>query len=229
MAEVLGIGCSHGPGIIGPLERGGHYLRQHLEEDETPAHLKDPRNWPKKMQEEWGDDQGIGYARKYQEILQPAYRQARKAIDAFNPDFVLIFGDDQYEVLKEDLLLPFAIFAIDEVVCGGGRAEGKTWTIKGHREAGNHIAAELIQRGFDVGCSCKLCNRDDYGHAFTSTIQYLDQEGKGFGHRVVPFSINCYGRYMRIPGPNRAPIRGRILVDDEDPPPPSPMPWRTYD
>src|SRR5438046_6691793 len=104
MGEILGIGCSHGPGIVGPLERGAHYLRQHLLEDETPAHMKDPKNWPPQMREEWGEDEGISFAARYQGILQPGYRQARAALDEFNPDFIVIFGDDQYEVFKEDCL-----------------------------------------------------------------------------------------------------------------------------
>jgi hypothetical protein len=227
MGEILGVGCSHGPGIIGPPETLTEiYLKLNLASDLTPAHMKDPRNWPAKMREEWADDEGMAFARAYQAKLQPAYREARAAIDAFQPDFVLIFGDDQYEVFQEDLIPPFAIFAIDEVVCGKG--EG-SWKMKGHREAGNHLARGLIQRGFDVGCSWKLHNREDYGHAFTSTIQYLDQDRQGFNHPVIPFSINCYGSHMRIPGPNRNPIRGRILEDDDDPPPPSPLAWRTYD
>jgi len=198
-----------------------------LKSELTPAHMKDPANWPAKMREEWADDGGLAYAKAYQAKLHPAYRKARQAIDEFNPDFVLIFGDDQYEAFKEDLLPPFALFAIDEVECGEGR--GDTFVVKGHREAGNHIVAKLIERGFDIGCSWQLRNRADYGHAFTSTIQYLDQDKTGFDHKVIPFSINCYGRYMRIPGPNRKPIRGRILVEDVDPPPPAPMPWRVYD
>src|SRR5438067_8649644 len=169
MAEVLGIGCSHGPGIVGPLERGAHYLRQHLQEDETPAHLKDPRNWPKQMQEEWGDDEGIAFAARYQDILQPGYRAARAALDAFNPDFVVMFGDDQYEIFKEDCIPPFCVFAIDEV---GGRPRGRDsgtepMVIKGHRDAGNHIAKELIRSGFDVSTAWRLHHEENYGHAVT--------------------------------------------------------------
>lgn len=229
MSEILGIGCSHGPGIFGPPEVLTEiYLKLNLRSELTPAHLKDPKNWPAKMREEWGDDEGLAFCRAYQATLQAAYQKARAAIDAFNPDFVLIFGDDQYEVFREDLLPPWAIFAIDEVVCGGERGGGKPLTIRGHREAANRIAAELIRAGFEVGCSWELRNQEGYGHAFTSTVQYLSQE-RAFDYPVIPFSINCYGRYLRIPGPNRHPIRGRILVDDTDPPPPSPMPWRTYD
>ena len=153
MGEILGIGCSHGPGILGPPETLLEiYLKFNLKSELTPAHLKDPKSWPAQMQEEWGDDEGLSFAKAYQAKLQPAYRKARAAIDAFKPDFVLIFGDDQYEVFQEDLLPPFAIFAIDEVVCGGSqRGGGKPWTMKGHRDAGNHIAAGLIRSGFDVG------------------------------------------------------------------------------
>lgn len=230
MGEMLGIGCSHGPGIIGPPEVLTEvYLKLNLKSELTPAHMKDPQNWPAKMREEWADDEGMAFARAYQAKLQPAYRRARAAIDAFNPDFVVMFGDDQYEVFKEDVLPPFAIFAIDAVECAKPRGEGGTFTIKGHREAGNHLTRELIRSGFDVACSWKLHNRPDYGHAFTSTVQYLDMDSRGFHHPVVPFSVNCYGSDMRIPGPGRVPIRGRILDDVEDPPPPSPPPWRCYD
>src|SRR5712692_5624418 len=166
MGEFLGIGCSHGPGITGPAETLTEiYLKFNLKSDLTPAHMKDPRNWPPKMQEEWADDEGLAFSKAYQAKLQPAYREARAAIDAFSPDFVVVFGDDQYEVFQEDLLPPFALFAIDEVECAGRGGQGP-FTMKGHREAGNHLARELIRSGFDVGCSWKLKNREDYGHAF---------------------------------------------------------------
>lgn len=234
MGEILGIGCSHGPGIIGPPEVLTEvYLKLNLKSNLTPAHMKDPKNWPPKMREEWADDEGLAFAQAYQAKLQPAYREARAAIDAFNPDFVLIFGDDQYEVFKEDLIPPFAVFAIDEVECALPRAEGGTFVMKGHKEAGNHLARELIRRGFEVACSWKLPERQGdghrpgYGHAFTSTVQYLDMDRKGFSHRVVPFSVNCYGSDMRVSSLN--PVRGRLLDDVKEPPPPSPMPWRCYD
>lgn len=233
MAEMLGIGCSHGPGIVGPLERGGHYLRQHLQEDETPADLKDPKNWPKQMQEEWGDDEGIAYAKKYQEILQPAYRKARAAIDEFNPDFVLIFGDDQYECLLEDLLLPFNVFAIDEVegVMRGADTGGGSARILGHKEAAGYLVKELVNSGFEVGCSWKLPHRDMYGHAFTTTLRYLDLDNQGWGYRLVPFAVNCYGSDLRVPNEQYPDPRGigRRLENVKVPPPPAPVPWRCYD
>ncbi|HZT06265.1 MAG TPA: hypothetical protein VFC51_04495 [Chloroflexota bacterium] len=229
MGEILGIGCSHGPGIVGPPEvLTDIYLKLNLKSELTPAHMKDPANWPAKMREEWADDEGMAFARAYQAKLQPAYRKAREAIDAFRPDFVVMFGDDQYEVFREDVLPPFAVFAIDRVECGGARG-GAPITLLGHRDAGNHITRELIRQGFDVACSWKLSNRQDYGHAFTTTVQYLDMDKRGFPHPLVPISINCYGADMRIPGYGAEPVRGRLIEDKKEPPPPAPMAWRCYD
>ena len=230
MGEMLGVGCSHGPGIVGPPKTlTDIYLTMNLASDLTPAHMKDPKNWPAKMREEWADDEGMAFARDYQAKLQPAYREARQAIDEFNPDFVLIFGDDQYEVFQEDLLPPFAIFGVDEVECKWPRGRDGSFTLKGNRSAATYIARELIKKGFDVGTSWKLHNREDYGHAFTTTVQYLDMDQEGWDFATIPFSINCYGSDMRIPGYSGKPIRGRIIERPADPPPPSPMAWRCYD
>jgi len=37
-------------------------LRRNLQSELTPAHLKGPKNWPKKMQEKWGSDEGMAFA-----------------------------------------------------------------------------------------------------------------------------------------------------------------------
>lgn len=244
MAEILGVGCSHGPGIAGPPETLTEvFLKHNLKNPATPAHLKDPKNWPAKMQEEWADDEGMAYARAYQAKLQSGYRGARAAIDAFDPDFVVIFGDDQYEVFHEDCLPPFAVFAMDDVQCarraGGGGGlplpykmpDMPPFTVKGHKEAGNHIARRLIRAGFDVATCWKFVRRDSYGHAFASTVEYLDLDDRGFPYPVVPIAVNCYGSDMRIPRPDveRNPGRVRELRPDEEEAPPSPMPWRCYD
>jgi hypothetical protein len=181
------------------------------------------------MQEEWGNDEGLSTARKYCDGLVSAYRAARGRMDSFKPDFVLIFGDDQYENFKEDLLPPFCIFAVKEAI--ESRRRGRPITIRGHSEAGNHIARELIRRGFDVGCSWRLRQQSGYGHAFTTTIRALDPEGAGFPYPVVPVSVNCYGSDLRVPNEKYLDAQrlGRRFEDVPVPPPPSPMPWRCYD
>jgi len=172
MGEVLGIGCTHGPHLAMSDERMADvYFRKNLNSDLTPAEWKDPRNWPPRMREEWGNDEGVAAAQAHRAELVKGFRAARAALDAFKPDFVLIFGDDQYENFHEDIIPPFCVYALEEVECrtrrgGPGSATEDTLLVKGHKDAGNHIARHLIAGGFDVACSWKLHHMDQLGHAF---------------------------------------------------------------
>jgi hypothetical protein len=55
MAEILGIGCPHGPHMRFTDETMANcYFRINLRNTKTPAALRDPENWPAKMRAEWG-------------------------------------------------------------------------------------------------------------------------------------------------------------------------------
>jgi hypothetical protein len=232
MAEILGIGLSHAPHLQFTDHDMSNILRRLLKGDRIPAEMKDPRNWPEQMRREWSDDEGLGSARQHRAELVEGLRKVRAAIDAFRPDFVLIWGDDQYENFHEDLLTPFCAFAFDEVLCApfkqsdGLGASANVWNepsdkvlrLSGHREAAVFLTDALIQKGFDVACAYKLHHAETLSHAFTRTVLYLDYDRAGFDIPIVPFHVNCYGRDLRIPA-------GRIVGS----PPPSPPPWRCYD
>ncbi len=234
MGELLGIGCTHAPHLQFPDENMNDRLRHYLESDRTPAELRDPRNWPAGMREEWGDDAGLTSARKHREELVRGFRAARAALDAFNPDFIVIFGDDQYENFREDVLPPFCVYALDSVdvepfkpsaVMDSG---ANVWnaptdtvvTVRGHREGGVALASELVTRGFDVACAFKLHHAKSLNHAFVRTLLYLDYDRQGIDYPIVPFHVNCYGSHLRI---------GREKREAGIDPPPSPPPWRCYD
>ena len=88
-----------------------------------------------------------------------------------------------------------------------------------------------MTKGFDVACCWRLRNQENYGHAFTTTIQYLDLDKRGFDYPVIPLTVNCYGSDLRVPN-ERYPVTkmiGRLLENVSEPPPPSPPPWRCYD
>jgi len=124
MAEILGIGCPHGPHMRFTDETMTNcYFRINLRNAKTPAALRDPKNWPMKMRAEWGNDEGVSAARRHREEVISGFRAARQALDQFNPDFVLMFGDDQYENFKEDILPPFCVYAFDEFEIGGRKGE----------------------------------------------------------------------------------------------------------
>jgi hypothetical protein len=250
MGELFGIGCPHGPHPrLTDESMANIYFRHNLLSEKTPDHWKDPRNWPEAMRAEWGDDEGVTAARKHRDAVIGAYRQAREALDAFNPDLVIMYGDDQYEDFKEDLFPPFCVYGHDEYELGGGGHEirradnGMDFgipmerpalqpTVPGSKRFGTHIAAELINRGFDVACSWKPHNRKMLGHAFTHTLDYLDWDRKGFPYTLIPIAVSAYGEDMRMPLPGVERVQGRLpqgIPADAVLPPPSPPPWRCYD
>ena len=117
MGEILGIGITHYPGLISPDEDRAFPLTRTLLSDRIPSEVKDPATWPEAMRTEYGDDQGIAAARMHRDRLVAGFRQQRAELDAFNPDFVLIWGDDQYENFKEDIIPPFCVLAYDDIQC----------------------------------------------------------------------------------------------------------------
>ena len=113
MGEILGIGVTHYPGLIQPDEAMAGLLNRTLNSEQVPDALKDPARWPEPMRKEWADP--LAAAKEHRRRLVHGFREARKALDAFDPDFVLIWGDDQYENFREDGVPSFCVFACDEI------------------------------------------------------------------------------------------------------------------
>jgi hypothetical protein len=235
MGEVLGIGCTHAPHLQFVDQDMPNVLRRTLRSPATPAELQDPRNWPAAMRAEWADDEGLASAAAHRAKVVAGFRAARAALDAFHPDFVLIWGDDQYENFHVDVLPPFCVYALKEMAIApfqasdGLKAAANVWGeptdqivgVQGHEPAASHLAGELIGAGFDVACAYAMHHRQVLGHAFTRTVLYLDYDREGFPYPVIPFHVNCYGRELRVRGEDRDALGST--------PPPSPPPWRCYD
>jgi len=236
MGEILGLGCTHGPHLQFRDEEMSNVLRRFLKSENTPAELKDPQNWPVDMRKEWGDDEGLTAARNHRQTLVDGFRAARAAIDAFNPDLVLIFGDDQYENFKLDIIPPFCVYALQDIeaepfkASAGLGAAANVWDqptdtvvkLRGHREAAMDLTERMLNRGFDISCAYQFNHAESLNHAFMRTVLYLDYDLKGFEYPIVPFHVNCYGSNLRV-NPADRPQDGPFA------PPPAPPPWRCYD
>ena len=114
MAEILGIGCTHRPVMLRPNENWTFMMKASLDDPDMPEQMKNPANWPEKLREELGKDWGASTAARYREVYRQHFAEARRALDAFNPDLIIIWGDDQYENFKEDIVPPFAVLAYDD-------------------------------------------------------------------------------------------------------------------
>lgn len=231
MAEVIGLGVSHWPRL--PMGEDGYAirLRNSLRDPHIPAEVKDPANWPEAMRREWGDDQGMSQTAAHREGLLRGLRRVRAKLDAFNPDVVVIWGDDQYENFREDIVPPFCVYAYREDMVVKPFKAGNIWgmapeaevRIKAAPEIGHALATGLIEQDFDLAYSYKPLHYPGLSHAFLNAVLYLnhDQADKtSFPWPVLPFEVNCYGSHVLS-------HRGTVpqLHDESirlDPPGPSP-------
>ena len=114
MAEILGVGCTHRPLMLRPNEDWTFMMRAALDDPAMPEEMKNPANWPAPLREELGNDWGASAAARGREVYRAHFAEARRAIDEFKPDLIVMWGDDQYENFKEDIVPPFAVLAYDD-------------------------------------------------------------------------------------------------------------------
>src|SRR5260370_28548214 len=114
MAEILGVGCTHRPLMLRPDEDWTFMMRAALDDPDMPAEMKDPARWPAPLRAELGNDWGTSSAARARQVYRAHFAEARRVIDAFNPDLIVMWGDDQYENFKEDVVPPFAVLAYED-------------------------------------------------------------------------------------------------------------------
>jgi len=240
MGEILGLGVTHYPGLIVPDEGMSMLLSRTLESGRVPPALRDPAGWPEPMRREWSDDRGTRAAGEHRRRLVEGFRRIRKELDAFAPDFVVIFGDDQYENFREDMIPPFCVFAVPEMVSRpfartnrlfpGGNVWGEPneteFTARGHVAGAMHLVTRVMEAGFDLSYAYRLRHEIGLAHAFINTLLYLDYDRQGFPYPIVPFHVNCYGSSIVKSRGGTAHLRTDEPVAED---PPGPSPARCFD
>ena len=207
MGEILGLGMTHYPGMTMQGSLAGR-SKSFMKDPLLPEAFKNPETWPEPMRKEWSNDEGQAHSDEHRRILTENFRWVRKELDAFNPDVVLIWGDDQYENFKEDIVPPFAILAYPEF-------DAKPW---GHLPPGRknswdeppetefhykgHAAGRQVPD--ESGCwrtasrwrTATSRTTKAWAHAFLNTALYLDWDRKGLPYPLLPVATNCYGRAL---------------------------------
>ncbi len=112
---------------------------------------------------------------------------------------MVIWGDDQYENFREDVVPPYCVSAYESfkitVPPGNvwGEPAGELFEQPGHVRGAKHLTTGLIEAGFDAAYAYKPLHHS-LGHAFANAVLYLDYNRVGFPYPIVPVAINCYGR-----------------------------------
>ena len=132
MAEILGLGCTHRPLMLRRDEDWTSMMRTALADPDMPAAAKNPAGWPVPLREELGNDWGAAAAGRAREVYRRHFAEARRALDEFHPDVIVMFGDDQYENFKEDIVPPFAGSPTRTATSSPGRTAAPR-TIRGAR------------------------------------------------------------------------------------------------
>ena len=238
MGDILGVGMTHFPPLSAQDERMTAAFTRMINHPSTPAEAKSAAALPAELVAELGDDNGLAAAAVHRDRLRRNLSRVRSRIDEFDPDLVVIWGDDQYENFKDSIIPPFCVLAYDEFTHKpwknfhlGDNAWGEDVDtelhVKGDNQAGRYLAGGLIEAGFDMAYSYRPNEYEGLSHAFTNTVLYLDYDRKGFPYPILPVAVNCYGRLV-------VSAKG-LFVDPGNPPtgdqldPPSPSPARCFD
>ena len=165
MAEILGIGCTHRPVMLRPNEDWTFMMKASLDDPDMPEEMKNPAQLAGEAAR--GTRQRLGRLDRgaLPRSLSPAFRRgARGRSTSSSPTSIVMWGDDQYENFKEDIVPPFAVLAYEDQdiqpwahrrsprqpVERAGRQE----LPRARPQGGGQVPREQADRGRD---RCRLC------------------------------------------------------------------------
>jgi len=204
---VLGLGTSHSPQLSIPAEawdlrgeedkknpwfytvpEGKHVTYEELLAQADPAITKELKP---------------GVYKKRHEANQKGIRRVAEALEQANPDVLVMIGDDQWEVFRDDNMPALCVYWGDEVPYVPRRAEGGRSTLQyvaqmypaepqaypGAPDLARHIIGSLMEQGVDVAHSHQLKEGQSISHALTFVYARI-LNGKSIP--VVPVLQNTY-------------------------------------
>lgn len=240
MSDFLALGMTHYPLLAGTDDHMAGLLRWTLTDPDIPEAEKDPVNWPEAMRAEWGHDQGRAAASLHRKALESNLARCRQALDDFAPDLVVVWGDDQYENFREEVVPPFCVLAYGDLEVPAfevmnERGSPNFWGLPEDFEISMHgnvaesktLANALIADGFDMAYSYKKRAGAHFPHAILNTQLFLDYEHAGaeMSYPFLPVTVNCYGQHAIA---RKGGLARFADIDNEELDPSGPSPARCF-
>ena len=222
MAEILGLGVSDFPTLRikpswlpAPLKR----LKEKLWAEAGKPELADSKSWPKAMQDEWGDDEGLAHSTKTQAHQIEQFRKLKPVLDDFNPDFMVLlyrehtdvfgnFARFQYNIQAHEGLTTtyFKPFGRTDTVFEGLDPE-RIDTVPGHQEGALHLVRALQDRGknplftlepYSAGAPGRQVAEGQMAatlgrHNLVSALVHLDWDKRELKTPCVPIGFDPFG------------------------------------
>jgi len=239
MGEAIAVGITHFPMLAGADTHMANLLKGTLRDPDIPEDRKDPANWPAIMREEWGEDGGIAAAARHRQDCLDGIQVGRAAIDEFAPDVLVVWGDDQYENFREEVIPSFCVLAYGDTEVDpfgvlrmlkipnvwGLPQEGTSFMMHGDAVFGKELASGILTEGVDIAYSYEKREGIHFPHAFGNTQAFLDYDniGKEFPYTMVPIAVNCYGEHVIARRGGLATFAEINRGEKLDPPGPSPQ------
>ena len=124
-----------------------------------------------------------------------AIAKLRQKLEAFDPDVLIVVGDDQHENLIDDNMPPFSIYMGEEVEASSSlrylnqpKSENRT-RYRVDAKLAEALTLGLMDEGFDPAYSKRTRYEGGLGHAFARVLKFLMPEPT---RRVVPVMVNTY-------------------------------------
>lgn len=239
--KSIGLGMTHYPLLAGTDERMADLLRWTLRDPDIPADKLAVESWPKLMREEWGSDDAVASAAEHRRLLVEDLARCREALDDFSPDVVLVWGDDQYENFREEVVPPFCVLAYPDLsvkafehmnelgIPNAWRLpDGQEIVVRGDVPTARRLANDLLHDGFDVAYSYRKRADSRFPHSILNTQLFLDYDdaGSNFRYPIVPMTVNCYGQHAIA---RRGGMARFAEIREEEIDPVGPSPQRCFD
>jgi hypothetical protein len=242
MSQFLGLGITHYPMLLSPDENMSGLLRRTLTDPDIPSDSKDPANWSEQARAEWSEDEGTAAAAVHRAALLDGLAVSRRELDEFRPDALIVWGDDQYENFREEIIPAFCVLAYGDTdvepfgvlrKIGApnvwGLPDDTTYTMRGAPDLAKQIVSDVLAAGIDCAYSYQPRRGIHFPHSFANTQTFLDYDnaGRRFPYPIVPIAVNCYGQHVIARRGGMA--RFAAIMSGEQVDPPGPTPLRCYE
>lgn len=219
MAQIVfGVGCSHSPLLATKPEQWD--LRAN-DDRKNPAHpyrgkvYSFPELEALRKGENLAEQIRIDVRRERDARNQKNLALLKEKIASANLDVLVVFGDDQHEVLMSDNMPGFMVFVGKDVpfkptsahrlaemsegvrVANWARVPEKNMTLRGAADLGKHVVQSVVGEGFDVATSDRFVEKpgaeDGIGHAFGFYYHRLMDDLASFPKlTTLPIFINTF-------------------------------------
>jgi hypothetical protein len=182
MVEIVGcVAMSHGPQLFTPPEKW----------PQLPTRIKGPFNPKPGLEAELTQDVMNAYSKRCHDAIGVLC----KKIESWNPDTVVVIGDDQGENILPDNTPPFTIYIAPEADATTKYSYFGTDTSKQVRrypvdaELAQEALISIMDQGFDPSWSRQTRYKGGLGHAFGRALHMLMPTAT---RAILPVMVNTY-------------------------------------